>query len=272
MNPYESPSAELDFEVGELDVAIAVYDGIGAAARNWYRFIAVGVIALIAYYASICTCIGWIVVLPLLMFGGYSFLVEAEAGEASIGTLFRGVGEHFGTAFLSMWGLMLCYIPITVPLIIAIATVMFWDGLPEPGEQQTTWTQVAALQAIGFVWGLAIVRLMLAPFFIVDQGHGALEAFSASWEVTEGNWLGLAALQILLLLLNTPSTVITNGWNIYMQALPPSQQIEVMATGMALILGSLLFQMIAGVLGLTFFASAYSQLARRGSHSPDATA
>jgi hypothetical protein len=277
VDPFETPESALPSgEAGELNVATAIADGVSALLANALPATGVAFVGLVAYIVSICTCVGWIAILPLLMWGMYAFVLEMVDGSAKVQTALSGV-EDFGRSFLSMWGLGLLYLVLYLPPLAA-TVALIWPSLAETmatGQAadplDMTWRGFVPM----FLWSLVAVRFMLTPFYVVDQGLGVLEAFTSAWRITEGSWLKLIALQVVLTLLSLPAQILNVGAQILGQDVDPldtAAQLENLPLQLGMQGAIVVLSVVSGLLGLAIFASAYRQLAGPRPQTPATTA
>jgi uncharacterized membrane protein len=89
------------------------------------------------------------------------------------------------------------FLPI---LVLAVGVFVAASG----GENG--WAVTALGAAVGILGLAALIavflRLMFAPYFLVDRGSGAIEAVKASWEATKGQVINLFLFGLLLIGLN----------------------------------------------------------------------
>lgn len=260
MDPFQAPGAEATNPVGTLDLGRAVVDGGQAVLSNLGSTLGALVLGVVLYYASICTCVGWIGVAPLLLWGMYRFVLDAVDGPATVGALFSGT-RRFGDVFLRMWGLILVWLLLFSPVVVAVSAWLVPKLLsgqaPDPIEQSLV------IGVPSTLYGLLVARFLVAPFLMVDRDLPLGEAFAATWELTRGHGLKLAGLQLLLALLNAPAQVLSVGAQIYGQDAPPDpfEALDRLSVVMALNVGVIGISLLAGMFGLAFFAAAYRQLA-----------
>lgn len=264
MDPFQAPGSEPSNPVGTLDLGRAVVDGGQAILTNLGPTVATIIVGVLLYYASICTCVGWIGVAPLLLWGVYRFVLDAVDGRrASVGALFSGM-QNFGAAFLRMWGLMLIWILLFSPVVAVVMAYLLPKLLA--GEQPDPIEQSLVIGIPSTLYGLAVARFLIAPFLIVDRDLPVGEAFSETWALTRGHGLKLAGLQLLLALLNAPAQVLSVGAQIYGNDLPadPARALDQLTVVLGLNLAVIAISMMAGIFSLAFFAAAYRQLAGPG--------
>ena len=117
-NPYAPPRPDIlpSTTAGGLNVSDAISTGLGGLTRNLPVLLGAGLVGLVIYYVSFCTCVGWIAVIPMLIFGGLRLLLAAVDGPASLTIFFDGFRDPV-PAFLRIWGLVLLWILATSPVI-----------------------------------------------------------------------------------------------------------------------------------------------------------
>lgn len=259
MDQFSVPSSEDTRapQAGTLEVGRAVSEGVGALLANLLQIIAVNVLLVVLLYMSCCTIIGFFVALPVLMWGFYAFTLQAIDGRGEIGTLFVGVGDPVSVT-ARMGGLLLCLGLIYSPIAVVSTALMLPDieGIMQ-GRQPDPIVQALRFGVPSLLWSLVTVRVLLAPYFVVERDRGPLEALQGAWEATAGHWGKLIVLVLLLNLLLLPGQVLSIGAQLYGQQGNP---LEPDLTTLGLQLGSIAITMIASTLSVMFFASAYRQL------------
>ncbi|HHO53112.1 MAG TPA: hypothetical protein ENK18_20115 [Deltaproteobacteria bacterium] len=258
MDEFSSPAPEAARPPqGTLELGRAISEGVGAALANFLQIVVVNLLFVLTLYLSCCTCVGFFVAAPVLMWGFYAFILQAIDGRGQIGTLFVGF-EHLSVAFFRMLGVSLCLFLIYSPIVLVVVGLM-WPDLERiaQGQQPDPVMQALKTGVPMLLWSLVTVRVFIAPYFMVERDLGPLEALQASWEVTAHHWGALVALLLLLNLLTLPGQVLSIGAQLYAQqgsSLGPDP------VSILLQLGGFAITMFASTLGLMFFASAYRQL------------
>ncbi len=262
MDPFESPATDAALPQGTLDVGRAVSEAVGAALANALSAIGVVLLGYLSLVVAFCTCIGWIPAIPLLYWGAYRWLLDAMGGSARVSALWSGA-ERFGEVFLRMWGLMLIWLVLSIPLAIAMGALTFPAAFEAAltGQQPDPVSQALIQGGLTAAFGLLVVRLMLAPFYMVERDLGVVDALSASWRDTTGQWGKLIVLQLLITLLGLPAQVLAVGVQVYQQTLDTEQEmLEAAPIVFGLFSVTALLSIAVLILGQLFFASAYRQL------------
>lgn len=184
-NPFEAPQAVEAQAItgnGQLDLGTALTDSWNAMMRNIGPWLAVTFVGGFVFFLGYITFVGIFFLLPLLTWGFVFFVLKTLDGEATLSDYFSGFSPywpHLGSmlGFMLLSGLVafIGAAPMYAGLFIGVVS-----GNGEPNF---------ALLGIGylflFVWtGMVVVRFYFAPFFIVEQGLGAVESMKASWNIT----------------------------------------------------------------------------------------
>ena len=263
MDPFESPATDSRPPYsGSLDVGQAVSEGVGAVLANIVPFVGVGILGMLIYIASCCSLIGWIIGIPLLLWGIYAFLLQALDGSGQVQTLWSGLSS-LQEAFVRMWGFLLLMLLLYIPPTVAMLGLMWPDLMATlSGQVPDPVMQAVKMTVPTLVWSFVLVRLMIAPFFIVDRDMGATAALQSAWEATSGSWLKLCVLQVLFTMLTVPGQVLNVGSQIHSQQFQndPAAALDAMPITFGLQMTGLLLSSVAGAFGMMFYASAYRQL------------
>ena len=153
-------------------------------------------------------------------------------------------------------------IPLTIAIGVFTVPAAFEAALA--GQQPDPIRQTAIQIALSTVFALIIVRIMIAPFYMVERDVSALDAFGQAWRDTAGQWGRLIVLQLLLTLIGVPAQVLNIGLQIYAQGIDqadPDAAAAAMPVLLALYTGIAVLSAGVFVLGQLMFASAYRQLA-----------
>ncbi len=137
------------------------------------------------------------------------FLIATTLG-AGVTRIALDAADGDSPEFSSLWGelprapafvgaALLLVAASSLPFAAAVIAVML--GMP---------TVVGLIIAIV---GFAVCHLgfSLAPFYVIDQRVGPVEAMGASWRATRGHKFGLFSLAVLLALLAVPVVIFTCG-------------------------------------------------------------
>lgn len=172
---------------GSFDVGTCLSRGWTATIQNLGPVLGVLVLGWLMSFVSYFTCVGAFIVIPLVMWGQLKFLLNTLDGHCEFNDLFLGF-KNFGKVLpqaLLLW-LLFVLLGITGSLVQYAGMFLENEFLIVSGV------------AASFVWALAVmIRFYWAPFFMVDQGLGAVDSLRASWQATEGNWLNMILLIML---------------------------------------------------------------------------
>lgn len=182
-NPFEAPqvpSRTAQINPGILDPIAALSAGWEATKRNVLPWIGIVIVGYLLTVIATMTIVGIFIVGPVLLWGGVLFTLRALDGEAEFGDLFAGF-SRFGEALGGMLGFMALMVVAMLPgYAVMFATL----PLTMSGEGSPALSAVATLST--YAWFFLInLRLNYAPYFIVDQSMGPVEAMKASWEMTK---------------------------------------------------------------------------------------
>jgi hypothetical protein len=171
---------------GTFDIGRCVSEGWQLTIGNLGVILGVAIVGAIVGVLGYVTIIGIFLVLPVLAYGGISFLLNVYDKKAQFGDLFSGFSKY-GQALGSMLLLGLCFAGIQI-----VGQMVYYVGF---FSKSTALIGLGGL--ISLVWVFAVVlRFYFAPFFVVDQGQGAIDALKASWGAT-----GPQKLNVILLAL-----------------------------------------------------------------------
>jgi uncharacterized membrane protein len=197
-NPFEAPEARgsptHSAAVGTLDPVAAVIAGWEATKRNIGGWLVVSIVGyLLAALAGI-TVVGLFVVCPVLLWGAVYFCLNADKGEGQFGDLFAGF-SRYGDALGSMLGYIVLSIIVGLP---GSALSYINMALQMSGEGSEVLSFLAPV--VSLVWTLLVtIRLLYAPFFMVEQGMGPVAGLKASWEATREQKLNNFILVLLFI-------------------------------------------------------------------------
>ena len=180
-NPYAPPSAApgpmnrpRPSASGTIDIGDALSEAWRTMTEQWVVGIFGYLLASILTMISFITCIGILLLAPIFAWGYTALVLNMIDGDAEIGDLFSGF-NRYGEVLASMLVYYFLIFLLSVPQLVIDAVGRSAD-LP-------------ALSMLSIFVGFAIslfvtIRLYLAPYYIVDQGMGAVEAMKAAWEAT----------------------------------------------------------------------------------------
>ena len=270
MDEFKAPSGDWDAgsEVGEIDVLAAFTTAISAALRNALGWIGVFFAGGAFYLLGFCTCIGWLVTAPLYFWGMYRFSVDAIDDRATVAGFFTDGFARFGQAVGYTWGFFLLMVLAFLPLVGAYIGLSAATTPDVPlGEiaVQPLWVGVVSQLLVGS-WSFVICRFYLAPFYMLDQDLGPLDAMGAAWADTDGQWLRVMGIAMIGFVLGLPGSAITVYSNHMLSSAiaenpsDPMILLESMGSFYGLLAVVLLFSSIAGVISISTYAAAYRQL------------
>ena len=265
MDPFEAPQTALPaVDADRFDIAGAMWGGLAALWRNLGATVVVLVLGMAAYLLSVCTLVGWIVILPALAWGIYAFILEAADGTAAVRTIYPAEGQ-FWHVVGQMWLLGVVFV---VPVaILGMVPPFVWNYVRhgqlivvgQPVENAIVST-VSSL-----VWAPLWCRFWFAPYAMVDRDHGALEALGLSWRLSRPVWLPLVGLWLATVILTSPFSVGLIGLQWLQDPAnrsvlpPPADAWWVLQAAMwSTVLGSTLFAMGTQMM----IATAYRQVTR----------
>jgi hypothetical protein len=228
-NLYTPPQADLEVPTsapggsGDFDIGRCLSEGWAATWRNFPLWLGAGIVMTLASIASVITLIGIVLALPVLYWGGFYFTLRMHDGGAALKDLFAGF-SRFGAALLGMLAFILLTIVLGLP-----ANVLVQAGMNASPPN-------FGLVALGYLVSFAIaalvtLRLLFAPFLMVDRGLRFGPALSEAWQRTR-------ALKLKIVLLSLTVGAVT------------------LAGVLALIVGVI----PALVMGFLMWASAYRQI------------
>lgn len=196
-NPYQAPDAGPDRspfsgggagEPGRIDISRALKEGWELMTQNVILWLGVIVVAaLVTMVSAAALFVPFLVVGPAIFWGYTRFQLDCYEGRGEFGALWSGFSDLGGT-LVKMW----------VFILFSLAVGMLSNGLQLAGD-------FADSALISFVGGIAAVAINLlalrwsfAPWYIVDQGMGGIDAVKASWKATEGQWLTVVLLALAM--------------------------------------------------------------------------
>lgn len=196
-NPYATPSAPLGHPSpsgrpgvggsGKIDLGETLAEAWNAMTEHWAVAIGGYLLFMLLAGISIATCIGAVLLVPVFTWGISALTLNIVDGDAEIGDLFAGF-NRYGDALLANLIVMFASILLSLPSVMLQVGAVALD--------------VPSLNSLGMLvgWIIALtvtVRLYLAPFYIVDQEMGGMEALRASWEATQDQRLTVILLVIV---------------------------------------------------------------------------
>lgn len=260
-NPFEATEAHTPFDGRSVDLGTVFTEGTSMAVRHVLQFLLAGFVLFAAYLVSICTCVGWIITLPYMVWGTYAFLLTVADGEARIDALWSGL-EDPGRVFLSGWGLIFCLVVIVSP---TIGTAVATEFAVQEGMLPAWSSSVVPLVA-GAAWGALIAPLTYAPLLWADGRAGVIASFTMAIDAFKGSWLQVALISVVLQLGMAPSSL-ASAWlqskQLEMLTAGPDEIWSVLAPLLSVVAFIYLVMFVMGVLGQCWMANAYRQVVPR---------
>lgn len=183
-NPFEAPRAQDAYSApqyaspnagnGTFDIGVAVQEAWARTTANAGILIGGSFLAVILFIVSYITILGIFLLVPVFGYGMVRLLLDAHDGEPEIGALFAGF-QDYGRALGGMLMLLLGFLVLQSPVYL-----MSIGGIYLESMALSLGSNVVSLV---LTFGV-LIRLYFAPFFIVDQGMGGIDAMKASWEAT----------------------------------------------------------------------------------------
>jgi hypothetical protein len=189
-NPFEAPRAQepryppQSQTPGTFDLGRTINDAWKACTRDLGQTVGVTVVGLLVYMAAAFTVIGFFVIVPVLAWGGVKWLLNLQDGGGEMGDIFLGF-KDFGSALGSMLMLGGLFVLPLVPGYALVIGGAVAESVPP---------LIGGYLLIMLVAFFLMIRFYLAPFFLVDQRMGAMEAMRASWEATAEQKLNMLIL------------------------------------------------------------------------------
>ena len=191
VNPY-APPRSIDAPVPQLafadfDIGRAVTDAWEICKRHFPLWLGALFVAGFLSIVSALTIIGYFVLVPVFLWGGWKFLLNMLDGGPSFDDLFAGFKNY-----LTVLGRTLLLTFINIVLSVLSQALVF------VGEYKHS----IPIMIVGYVAYVAfaigvLLRLTFGMFLVVDRDMSALEAFAVSWNMTQGKTLKLVGLAIL---------------------------------------------------------------------------
>jgi len=261
MDPFASPSSDGLHHVGTLSTATAVSDAVSGLLQNALLWIAVMFTYMALIVVGVCTVFGWIVIMPLLVWGLQAVALEAVDGPARFNTLFGG-WHDLGTTLARIWGLLLlggvAYAALAGPLLVLLLFPDIQQAMDGAPFDQTSLTLKMA--CVGFILSFVHARFVLVMPLIVERGRPVLASITESWQQTSGHWPKLIGLMLLGQLLNLPPLVLNVGAAMLSDpALPPDEALRNLPL-LGTQLGGATLSMFASVFMMMLFAAVFRQL------------
>ena len=187
-NIQDSPSGPGSPGTGTFDIGLAMSDGWKNTISNLGPVLGVTFVGLIVSSLMYVTIIGIFLGIPVLAWGASKFLLNTHDGRCDFGDLFSGF-SNYG----HILGRMLLFMLLVLVIFVVGASIQYIGMFMEsPGI-----TLIGSL--INLVFQLIVgVRLLWAGFYVVDRDLAPMDAVKASWSATQGNWLKLFLLSLMM--------------------------------------------------------------------------
>ena len=195
-NPFAPPEAVVQDPIaptGSIDVGRCFSEGW---ARTWAHFplwLGVMLVWFVAVIGSVITCVGILLLLPILYWGWIRFTLNMHDGEPKMDDLWEGF-QRYGAVLGAM---------------IVLYLIMTLLGIPGQivqfiGQASESIELILVGMVVNLLWmAFVSLRLYLAPMLVVDQGMEPVEAVKRSWDLTRGNQLSLILLMLLAVVIIT---------------------------------------------------------------------
>jgi hypothetical protein len=213
------PFAPTDAPPPGLQAAEIVTDTLRAMGRNVGSLAVFTGIELVLYVLSIATCAGWIVLIPLMAWGGLRFLLKVADGQSDLSVMWKDL--PWGPMVGRMWGALVVWGVLLVPVLLLGVVGQALSGM----TAQAAWT--VAVAVLSALYNIVLVRVYFGPFLMVDRGLGVLAGFSESIRITGPEWRSLAILQLLVALIGAPAQVIAFGLQVFAERAQGNPQLAV---------------------------------------------
>jgi uncharacterized membrane protein len=192
-NPYIPPNAALacgpELSAGSYDVGRCLEDGWTLTWSSFPTWLGVGSAFAVLSALAAVTFVGIFLLVPVLAWGATLFCLNVIDRRESFGDLFAGFAI-FGAALTGMLAWYICHLLFS----------FIGESLNLVGGILGSGPLVLLGQIAEIFWALLVMpRLYFAPFLIVDQGMGPLEALQTSWDLTGDQKLKTAGLALLTL-------------------------------------------------------------------------
>ena len=195
-DPYAEPSAlgpVEKTEPGEVEVTESVSDAWATMLDTWEVGILGFLLSTALFGMSVFTCFGAFVLAPVLSWGYTALLLNAVDGDPEVDDVLTGFGRY-GEALPSMLSYYMGMAGFGLITLVAAAVI---DSLVPLSIAPIFFTLLiaGAFTTAG--------RFLLAPYYIVDQGMGGIEAMQAAWRATRGQEISIFFVFLLTFLVGS---------------------------------------------------------------------
>lgn len=257
-------STEDEFLGTSINASQAIRDGARAGLYNLHRWVAVFILYIIVVVLGVCTCVGWIPIIPLVAFGLWSFSLHTLDGQAPLSCLWSGLSS-FTDVFVRTGLLIVLLVVLAFPSVFMAILLGAAQSLVDGG----LWTLVTLLLVlVPLTWNFVIVRFMLAPYFVVEQGLNGIDALKQSLAITEGQWVPLLKIQVAITLFVLPGNIgmqwaqpyIEQSTEIANAGIAPEAALQPLVLGLAVMALSYVLLCVGSALTSAMMPAAYRQL------------
>lgn len=200
------PFAPTDRPPVGLYTADLVADALRIVVRN-LGSVLLAVLLLGGMYAlGLFTCVGWIVLVPAMFWGGYRYFLALADGEARVASVWEDLPD-VGRLLGWTWGWMLMLFTVSLPVFGVVGALAF----AQQSHLVNVYVGTGVNVLLSTLWSLVIVRVAPAPFLMVDRQIGPIDATVQAMALTGPVWGTLVYVQLLIALLGLPAQVIGVG-------------------------------------------------------------
>lgn len=181
-NPYQTPTSEVAGQrpLGTFSLDVCFSQSWKALTASFWLVVSSSLVLFVmSMVGAIILVIGWIFVLPALLWGGVRLYLNMLEGRAELADVFSGFqGDYWKNT-----GRFLIVIVVT-SILSTLANGVYYAGMAMD-DPYVTWSGYALGILLQFIF---LSRFYLCVFYIVDQDMPAMEALSASWQATGRQW------------------------------------------------------------------------------------
>ncbi len=255
-SPFEAPGEPEMISIPLVNPIDAIRDGSLNALANLHRIAGAYLVLGVIYAVSLCTCVGWVVLGPFLLWGFYLFFVRIADGNAQItDTLEEITSDRKWLIWTRGWGMVGLLLLLGLPNILVALFGPLAAGV-DPVEVSTNTSFIAINLISGTIWGALIVPFSYGPYIMVDRDLGPLESMSLALHRMRHSWVNLAAITVAASIIASPFSV---GISMVSPTITPSGATPDLS---ALVpLGGLYIgMMLVAAVTICWYAAAYRQV------------
>jgi len=188
-NPYQAPAAEPlpPLGAGDFDIGQCISDGFERTKQNLGPAIGVALLGFFLIELTAITVIGAFLAAPVFVWGLTRFFLNMQDGRAQFNDLFAGFSSY-GKAVGR---------PLLMFLVIGLLGAVSESGVFIGGYLKSTPVIVVGYVIYFVIFLFVLCRFYLGLFFLVDKDMTAMEALTASWNVTQGKGPKMAGFVLL---------------------------------------------------------------------------